>query len=134
MLKYRDITEKDYKFLYDMLSERDDTINISHRSIPSWSDHCSYWDNIRIIMNVERVILIGRTKVGYYYITKKNEIGIFIKKEHQGNGYGKSTIQYITDLYPGVVFLANINPKNKISQKMFKNLGFKHIQNTYRLG
>lgn len=134
MLKYRDISKIDYVFLHKLLEERDESVNISHRSLPSWSDHCAYWDNSRMIMNVAKVVLLGRTKIGYYYITKKNEIGIFIKKDHQGKGYGKSTIKYIMDLYPGVVFLANVNPKNKISQKMFKSLGFKHIQNTYRLG
>ena len=66
---------------------------------------------------------------GNVYITKNNEIGIFILKYYQRRGIALSVVKRIST---GKEVFANIAPKNYPSQKLFKKLGFVHIQNTYR--
>jgi GNAT superfamily N-acetyltransferase len=123
------------KILYTILSERDESTNISHRRMPDWQDHvafvCSrpykYW-----------WLVLGGTEsqniVGAAYLSRQNEIGVFILKEYQGLGLGPDAVKLIIKVAPpGSPLLANINPRNARSIKMFENLGFKHVQNTYRL-
>jgi RimJ/RimL family protein N-acetyltransferase len=78
-------------------------------------------------MEVERYHCI----VGTCYLTKQNEIGVQIFKEDQGNGYGPQAIKLLMAKHGGRRYLANINPANERSAKMFKALGFNLISYTY---
>lgn len=130
------------KILYDILKERstenDPYTNISHRKLPSWSQHLKFFDS----RPYRRWYLIyaGFDPVGTCYISKRNEIGIVISRAHRGKGYGLDAVNQLTlkhkplKAIPGKragKFLANINPFNTRSIRMFKRLGFKHMQNTY---
>ena len=114
-----------------MLKERDSKTNISHKKIPTFKEHVkfvtskpySYW----------YIIIMGGTKVGSIYLTKQNEIGLFIKKDYQGHLIGQNVIQILMKKHPCKRFLANINPKNTKSINFFKNNGFSLIQHTYEL-
>lgn len=117
------------RYLYDLMGERNQTVNISHTSIPTWDQHCAFvasrpyaeWNLIQAEGGI----------VGACYITKHDEIGIFIFKAHQRKGYGKSAVRKLLDSHPGKRMLANIAPGNTPSKTMFEAIGFRHIQNTY---
>ena len=70
-------------------------------------------------------------KIGSIYLSKTNEIGIFIKKEFQGDNIGKFALDEIIKKTKQKRYLANVNPKNKKSIRFFKNNGFKLVQYTF---
>jgi RimJ/RimL family protein N-acetyltransferase len=130
-IKFRKTEKTDYKFLYELLEERPSYVNISHMKMPTYEEHCNFCSNAPYL--VDNIILYNKTRVGRIYLTKNNEIGIFIKKEHQTIGVGSCALRkFINECCPETVF-ANVAPTNKISQKFFEDCGFRLIQYTYRL-
>ena len=130
-LRLRAIDESDLRFLFKLLKERDPNANISHKKMPTFLEHeqfvkskpYSYW----------YVIELSRKKIGTIYLSKNNEIGIFIKKEYQNKGIASEALKLLINSHPKKRFLANVSPKNKFSAKFFKNNNFKLIQYTYEL-
>ena len=116
--------------LYRLLRERTPEQSISHREMPSLFNH------FKFVMSKPyqewHWIMAGNTRVGTIYLTKNREIGISIFKEHQRKRYGTWAVMLLMQFKEGE-FFANINPANEASAAMFKNLGFKLIQHTYRL-
>jgi RimJ/RimL family protein N-acetyltransferase len=78
-----------------------------------------------------QVIYHDDEKIGSVYLTKQNEIGIFVKKEFQGRGIGSKVLKLIMEKNGPGRYLANISPKNKKSIEFFKNHGFRLVQYTY---
>ena len=37
LVKLKEVTERNAEFLYDMLKERDPTINVTHKELPSFN-------------------------------------------------------------------------------------------------
>lgn len=115
--------------LWKLLGERDKTVNISHKEMPSFPEHLEFIDSTPypywyLIHDIDFV--------GSVYLTEQREIGVFILKDYFGKGYAHRAISELMSIHPGK-FLANINPENKPSISLFENIGFKHIQNTYEL-
>lgn len=136
MITYRDIDHQDYGWLYYMLASRPEYANISHAKLPSYTDHCEYWraksaGGLTTAGWDCQIILADGERVGYYYITDDDEIGLFIDPQHRGKGIGTQVLGYIKTVYAGAL-LANISPRNPISKRMFKKAGFKKIQETYK--
>ena len=46
------------------------------------------------------------------YLSKNNEIGIFLKKIHHGKGIGSKALKLLIVKHPRKRYLANINPNN----------------------
>jgi RimJ/RimL family protein N-acetyltransferase len=69
--------------------------------------------------------------VGSIYLSKNNEIGIFVSKKFQGKNIGNFALNELIKKNPRKRFLANVNPKNKKSIQFFKNNNFKLIQHTF---
>ena len=123
---------KDAKeILYRLLSRRPKRVNISHRKMPSPRQHAAFvrskpyqaWYLIRTVSG---------EFAGGIYLSKAGEIGIFLFKEHQGRGYGKQAVEALMKKHRSVKrFLANVSPNNPHSINFFKELRFKHVQNTY---
>ena len=147
---YTDVHATD--FLYDLLKERssenDPHMNISHRRLPSWGDHVHFVQSFPY----RAWYLIGYREAapdaqklvwaGYVSATPRNEIGVIISKPYRRMGIARAAIQQFMALHkplPAVPsvrsgdWLANINPKNEASIKLFSSLGFGHLQNTYSL-
>ena len=128
-LSFKSVEESNAEFLYDLLKERTGTVNISHKSLPSWEEHkkfikskpYAFWE----------IILIDGNKVGDIYLTNRDEIGIFIKKDFQFNGYGSMALNQFMKKTGKKRFLANINPTNYKSIQFFGKNGFTHIISTY---
>lgn len=117
--------------LYYLLGERTPEENISHKEMPSWQRHLSFikaksYKEWYLIQNMSAQTL------GTVYITTQNEIGISIFKIHRNKGWASAAICAILKNNPNQSFIANINPKNEKSKRLFKKFGFHHIQDTYR--
>lgn len=125
------ITESDYRFLYVLLLERNPKANISHKKMPTYTEHKIF------VMSKPYsrwyVIKYENKNAGSVYLTKQNEIGIFIKKEFQNKGIGKVVLQLLIEKNPKSRYLANVSPKNLKSMEFFKKNGFKLIQYTYEM-
>jgi RimJ/RimL family protein N-acetyltransferase len=122
------------KFLYELLKERTITTNISHREMPSFEKHCAFVDSRPyhewfLIYQEWGNVEMG--PLGSIYLSKQNEIGVFIAKEHQRKGYGQIAVCSLMNRHPGETFLANINPHNSRSIAMFEGLGFVLKQLTF---
>ena len=123
------VTIDDAKFLFDLLKQREGIINISHKSLPTWEEHVEFiknntyqsWD----------IIWVDDVRIGNIYLTDRDEIGIFLDKESQSNGYGSIAINEFMKKNGKKRYLANINPTNYKSIQFFGKHGFIHIQNTY---
>mgnify|MGYP006081975727 FL=1 len=123
------VTIDDAKFLFDLLKQRQGIVNISHKSLPTWEEHIEYiknntyqsWD----------IIWVDNVRIGNIYLTDRDEIGIFLDKEFQSNGYGSIAINEFMKKNGKKRYLANINPTNYKSIQFFGKHGFIHIQNTY---
>jgi len=136
MLRLKPVNEKDKSFLWEMLKERPKEANISHVKMPRMSSHeqfVKHWDVFYIDWNI---IMDDQEKLGQVYITARNEIGVQIKPERQSKGYAKWAIREVMrrHMTDATEFYANVAPLNFKSQRLFTSMGFKHIQNTYKLG
>jgi len=130
-LKLKPVSKVDYEFLYELLSEREEYTNISHKEMPTYNHHVKFVKSKPY--SKWYIIVIEDQKIGSVYITKINEIGIFLKKEYRNKKLGNKVLKLIMEKNPKERYLANINPKNKKSIQFFKNNGFNLIQYTYEL-
>lgn len=121
------------EILYNLLKERngDNKINISHDGVlPSFRDHQKF-----IKSKPYRVWFIVldeyASPVGSIYISKRDEIGIFIFRRYQGRSHAADAIRVLIECTPRKRYIANINPLNEDSIRFFEYMGFSHIQNSY---
>ena len=129
MFTLRAVGKNDLKFLFDLLSERDERVNISHKEMPTFEQHKKFV--LSKPYSKWYVIIHNKTKIGSIYLSKQDEIGIFVKKEFQNKGIGKDALELLMKKNPRSRYLANVNPKNKKSIEFFKNNNFKTLQHTY---
>tara|TARA_B100000029_G_scaffold429534_1_gene439975 strand:- start:215 stop:652 length:438 start_codon:yes stop_codon:yes gene_type:complete len=130
-IKLNQVTLSDSKFLYELLMERDPTVNISHKQLPDYEQHKKFIKSSPY--SKWYIINYCKRKIGSIYLSKQNEIGIFLKKDFQGKHFGKLAFDLLVQKNPRKRYLANVNPKNKDSQKFFKTNSFRLIQYTYEL-
>jgi len=127
----KNVNRSDHKFLYELLGERKPIENISHKKMPIYREHVKFVNSKPY--SRWYVVHYRNQKVGTIYLTKRNEIGIHIKKGYQRHGLGKYAMNLLIKKNPNKRYLANINPKNKKSIKFFTKQGFKLIQYTYEM-
>jgi len=128
-IELKSVTDADIDFLYQLLKEREGIINISHKQLPSFSEHekfvksspYQFWE----------IIWSNDERIGNIYLTDRDELGIFIKKNSQSMGSGSVALQKFLKKTGKKRFLANVNPTNYKSIQFFGKNGFSHIQNTY---
>ena len=125
------IVNKDYSFLYNLLKERNPQTNISHKKMPSYAQHVKFVNSHPYAKWY--IIEKGGEEVGSVYLSKQNEIGIFLKKKFQNQAIGNTVLDLIIKRNPRKRYLANINPKNKKSISFFKKNKFRLIQYTFEL-
>ena len=125
------ISEKDHRFLYELLKEREPSTNISHKKMPTFNQHVNFV--LSKPYSKWYIILQGIDEVGSIYLSKQNEIGIFLKKGSHHTGIGTAALKLIMNKNPKKQYLSNINPKNNKSIEFFKKNNFKILQYTYEL-
>ena len=116
------VTKSDFRFLYDLLSHRKPTENISHKKMPTFTEHQNFVNSKPY--SKWYVILYENERVGSIYLSKNNEIGIFILRKFQEKDIGKFALEKIMKKNPRKRYLANVNPKNKKSINFFKRNNF----------
>lgn len=128
------------QILWDLLAERTPEQSISHKAMPTWEEHAAFVDrmdtkegDLYARYAEWRLIEVDGEIVGSIYVTQRDEIGISIFKAHQRKGYGSAAVRTFMKWYGCDQYLANINPANEASRKMWEKLGFKKIQETYSL-
>lgn len=127
----RKVLNTDYRFLFNLLKERDPKANISHKKMPTFSEHVKFIESKPY--SKWYIVEFGRKKIGSVYLSKNDEIGIFLKKDFHRKNLGKTALELLIKKNPRTRYLANVNPKNIASGKFFKNNNFKLIQHTYEL-
>ncbi len=131
-ISLRPVVDSDAEFLFDLLKERKPDQNISHREMPTFEKHCEFMRGNPY--PVWYVIECGHhTPVGHVYLTKHDEIGIFVKTAFHQMGIATNAVEELMRLHKRDRYLANISPRNGKSQAFFAKHGFTHIQNTYEL-
>ena len=131
LINVYDLEEWKIQALYDILSERTPDESISHKEMPAWDEHVKFVGS----RPYAHWYLIGEKPlhvVGTIYLTENREVGVFIKREFRGEGFAKTAIRLLRDRHPGRL-LANVNPDNKPSRKLWESLGGELIQVTYEL-
>lgn len=131
------------EWLYELLREREDEHqnNISFK-LPEFDEHIRFVQSnpYRYWYLIEAPAPMGL--VGYISATRRNEIGIVLKRTARRRGYGGAALQQFIDTHkplPAIPsersgrWLANINPANEASKALFRSLGFSHIQETFAL-
>ena len=141
MIEFHDVytTPGATQILWDLMLERaeEHEVNISF-SMPSMAEHEAY---IRRTPYPLWYLAVAEDDwIGYVYTSWLNEIGIWVFRQHRGRGYGPKMLKMFlseNSPLPGIPgqrashFIANIHPKNERSIHMFREFGFKHIQNTF---
>lgn len=128
-VRLRNVNQFDFRFLYNLLKERNPNVNISHKKIPTYSEHVKFVKSKPYTK--WNIIEYGKQKAGSIYLSKNDEIGIFLKKQFQGKNVAQESLELFMKMNPRKRYLANISPKNIGSQKFFKKNDFKLIQYTY---
>ena len=128
-ISLKSVTNSDIKFLFDLLKERDLRVNISHKKMPTYNEHTKFIKSKPY--SKWYIILKSKQKIGSIYLSKNDEIGIFLSKKFQGKNVGNFVLNELMKKNPRKRFLANVNPKNKKSMEFFKKNGFKLIQYTF---
>ncbi len=131
VIEIKPVKQSDIRFLYNQLKERDSKINISHRVMPSYAEHS------RFVLSKPYsrwyIIFYNNKKIGNVYLTRLNEIGIFVLKSIKIKGIGNIVLKEVMKKNPRPRYLANVSPRNSKSSEFFKKNGFKLIQHTYEL-
>lgn len=130
-IKLIEVKKTDCRFLFNQLRERNFHVNISHKKMPT------YFQHVKFVLSkpYSKWYIIKRKneKIGSIYLTKQNEIGIFLKRKFHHKGFGILALNTIIKNNPRPRYLANINPKNIRSINFFKKQGFDLIQHTYEM-
>jgi RimJ/RimL family protein N-acetyltransferase len=125
------ITKNDYDFLYELLKSRDSRTNISHKSMPTYKEHVKFIESKPY--KSWYIIIFETSQIGSIYLSKQDEIGIFILQNFHDIGLGQLALDELININPCERYLANVNPKNSKSIKFFEKNNFKLIQHTYEL-
>lgn len=125
------VTVSDAQFLFDLLKERDKrtNISISHKKMPTYEEHTKFIKSKPYTKWY--IVLKSKQKIGSVYLSKNDEVGVFISKKFQGEKIGDLALCELMKKNTRKRFLANLNPKNKKSIAFFSRNGFKLIQITF---
>ena len=132
-IKLIQISSKHYRFLYDLLSERKQFENISHKKLPSYNNHVKF---IKSKPYAKWLLIECREKIlGSVYLSKNNEIAIWIKKDIKDYKMKirKKVLEEIITKFTRKKYLTNLNPRNKKIINFYKKNGFKLIHSTFQL-
>ena len=131
LTKLKPVSKSDYRFLYDLLKERNPRANISHKKMPTYRQHVSFVSSKPY--SKWYVILYDDRKVGSLYLSKQNEIGISFVDSSFHNQLGNHVLKLLIKKNPRKRYLVNVSPLNKKLQNFFVHNGFTQLEYTYEL-
>ncbi len=110
-------------FLYQLLSERKPWQNISHKEMPTYEGHVHFVRSKPY--KAWYIVEIDNNLVGAMYLSKANEIGIFLLESYTNMGYGSAMLNTLYQVHEKErEFIANISPNNSSSLAFFSNRGY----------
>jgi hypothetical protein len=95
------VSKSDYRFLYNLLKERDSRTNISHKKMPTFNEHIKFIKSKPYTKWY--IVKYGAQKIASIYLTSQNEIGIFVSPKNKTSenffkSYGFKFIQKTYEL------------------------------------
>ena len=132
------------KLLWDLLEQRPRIASVSHKTMPTWKEHCAFvaahpyhdW----------RLIQIGSSPleptwgalVGSAFISQParpsvvgDELSVDLLVPFRGRGYAEAALRMMMELHPRDRYVANVAPTNYASMALFQKLGFSLCQFTF---
>ena len=133
LIRLKIVDENDAKFLYDLLKERDSTVNVDHKDLPTFEKHVDFIKSNPY--DGWYIILADSTMIGHIFIDSENRIGWFVKKEYKGFGFVVPAFEQLKQLHKREKYIGKINPKNLDAQNLIVKLNFilKETHNDYLL-
>ena len=128
LVKLKEVTERNAEFLYEMLKERDSTVNVTHQKLPLFNEHLEFIKSKPY--DAWYIIEIESKQVGHIYIDNENRIGWFIKREFKGFGFVIPAFEELKILHKRKNYLGKVNPNNFEAQNLLTKLKFV-LKNTY---
>jgi len=125
------VTDSDTKYLFDLLKERDSNTNISHKKMPTYNEHTKFIKSKPY--SRWYIIILEKEKIGSIYLSKHDEIGIFLKKRWERNDIRLDSLKKLMKRNPRRRYLANVNPKNKKLISFWKENDFHLVSFSYEL-
>jgi len=125
------VKKGDYRFLFELLQERRKKEIISHKKMPTFSQHQKFVSSKPY--SKWYIIFYNQNKLGSIYLSKQDEIGIHIKKEISSEKIKLRALKILIEKNPRKRYLANINPRNTNMTKFYKKHNFHLIQHTFEL-
>ena len=89
----KQVTKNDMLFLYELLKNKDPSTNISHKKMPTYAQHIKFIESKPY--SKWYVIKFNNKKIGSVYLSKQNEVGIFIKKNMHSQKLGTSVLNIL---------------------------------------
>lgn len=118
--------------LYKLLSQRLPEESISHRKMPTWEQHTAFVRSRPYAL--WKLVLVsdglGLRAVGAVYMTHRRELGVAILRGERRKGYAEAALRALRRIAGPGTMLANINPENGASLRLFAKLGGRTIQHT----
>lgn len=126
------------KILYQLLEERPEYANISHKKMPTWEEHLRHIAAHSPGQGPHShkdwyIITDDGQPVGAIYLSCRNEIGVGVLKAYQSRGIGGLACWTTMMRHAPGLFLWNVNPNNERSIAFAEEMGFRLIQETYAL-
>ena len=128
LVKLKEVTEDNAEFLYEMLKERDSTVNVTHQKLPLFNEHLEFIKSKPY--DAWYIIEIESKQVGHIYIDNENRIGWFIKIEFKEFGFVIPAFEELKILHKRKNYFGKVNPNNFEAQNLLTKLKFV-LKNTY---
>lgn len=122
LIRLEIVNENDAQFLYDMLKERDSTVNVEHTKLPTYKKHVDFIKSNPY--DGWYIILADSVKLGHIFVDSENRIGWFVKKEYKGFGFVIQAFDELKKLHKREKYIGKINPKNIDAQNLIVKLNF----------
>ena len=121
-MKLEKVSNEDVDFLYKMLGERDESVNITHKKKPSYEMHKKCF--LETNPYDGWFIMLEAKKTGNIWIEDNNDIGWFIKKEFQNLGIPIKAFEILKKLHKRDFYIGKNNPKNIRACRLLEKMGF----------
>ena len=128
MITLKIVTNADIEFLFDLLKKRDPISNISHKKMPSYSQHIKFIKSKPY--SKWYIIFEKNKKIGSVYLTKADEIGLHLKKGYFRESLLKAILESLMKNEPNNRFVFNVSPRNKKFMKFLQKNGYMISQQT----
>ncbi len=127
----KSVTTSDSEFLFNLLQKRDSKVNISHKKMPTYNQHIKFLKSKPY--SKWYIIILEKQKIGSIYLSKQNEIGIFLMKSWDVDDIRLESLITLMKKNPRKRYLANVNPNNKKLISFWKKNNFSLVSYSYEL-